>query len=587
MIRRRARGVRTVVPAGSLIGRLPATGQGDAGIVNISDLARQQLAQGGIPPSGSPSPLLPITTHTVLANPTGSTAPPIATAFPNPPAGLTWAYGLTTITITLANDLAALEGLSSTGIAARTTTDTWALRTIGGTANRVTLSNGDGVAGNPTVDISAAYAGQASIATLGTVTTGVWQGTAIDVTHGGTGANLSATGGVGQVLKQASAGTTVSVTTFSVTELAGLGAAVSTFLVTPSSANLAAAVTDEIGSGALVFGTGPTLTTVTLTGATAFPNGEIASTGQLLHGSLTTAVSFATVSNQNAQFSNLDSGGTFSPGLAFARLDNTVNGPTFFLGKSRGSKGTPAAVQSGDLLGLFEFDGDDGSTANAFPVRAGQWRTEVDGTVTTSVVPTRMTWRTMNTGGTFAERMRLSSAGGLSVGAVTDAGTQNILAAGTVTANTGGSNLTDQIFDNFNTSTAQLNKVNNTTFTSVTGLSHAVAAGKTYQLHGRLSVTTGVAGGIKVQLAAGGATVTSASISAWAYNTTTMVAASTVTALTTPFIAFTGVVTDILIEGAMVVNAGGTPAIQAAQNAGSAVTTSVFINSLFNMMRTT
>jgi hypothetical protein len=38
-------------------------------------------------------------------------------------------------------------------------------------------------------------------------------------------------------------------------------AAVATWLATPSSANLAAAVTDETGSGALVFGTSPTLTT--------------------------------------------------------------------------------------------------------------------------------------------------------------------------------------------------------------------------------------------------------------------------------------------------------------------------------------
>lgn len=43
------------------------------------------------------------------------------------------------------------------------------------------------------------------------------------------------------------------------TGVAGLGAGVATFLGTPSSANLASAVTGETGSGALVFGTGPTL----------------------------------------------------------------------------------------------------------------------------------------------------------------------------------------------------------------------------------------------------------------------------------------------------------------------------------------
>ena len=45
------------------------------------------------------------------------------------------------------------------------------------------------------------------------------------------------------------------------TGVSGLGAGVATFLATPSSANLATAVTDETGSGALVFATSPTLVT--------------------------------------------------------------------------------------------------------------------------------------------------------------------------------------------------------------------------------------------------------------------------------------------------------------------------------------
>jgi hypothetical protein len=45
------------------------------------------------------------------------------------------------------------------------------------------------------------------------------------------------------------------------TGVSGLGTSVATFLATPSSANLLAAVTDETGTGALVFATSPTLTT--------------------------------------------------------------------------------------------------------------------------------------------------------------------------------------------------------------------------------------------------------------------------------------------------------------------------------------
>jgi hypothetical protein len=52
------------------------------------------------------------------------------------------------------------------------------------------------------------------------------------------------------------------------TGLTSLGSGVATWLGTPSSANLASAVTDETGSGALVFGTSPTIATSTITGYT-------------------------------------------------------------------------------------------------------------------------------------------------------------------------------------------------------------------------------------------------------------------------------------------------------------------------------
>ena len=63
------------------------------------------------------------------------------------------------------------------------------------------------------------------------------------------------------------------------TGISGLGTGVATLLATPSSANLAAAVTDETGSGSLVFATSPTLVTPilgtptsgTLTNATGLP----------------------------------------------------------------------------------------------------------------------------------------------------------------------------------------------------------------------------------------------------------------------------------------------------------------------------
>jgi len=54
------------------------------------------------------------------------------------------------------------------------------------------------------------------------------------------------------------------------TGVSGLGTGVATFLATPSSANLAAAVTGEAGSGALVFDTSPAITTSITTSSTSF-----------------------------------------------------------------------------------------------------------------------------------------------------------------------------------------------------------------------------------------------------------------------------------------------------------------------------
>ena len=64
------------------------------------------------------------------------------------------------------------------------------------------------------------------------------------------------------VLGTPASGTLTSCTGLPVsTGISGLGTGVATFLATPSSANLAAAVTNETGSGLLVFATSPTLTT--------------------------------------------------------------------------------------------------------------------------------------------------------------------------------------------------------------------------------------------------------------------------------------------------------------------------------------
>ncbi len=70
------------------------------------------------------------------------------------------------------------------------------------------------------------------------------------------------------------------------TGVSGLGSGIATFLATPSSSNLASAVTDETGSGALVFATSPALVTPslgtpssgTLTNCTGYPTSALSGT---------------------------------------------------------------------------------------------------------------------------------------------------------------------------------------------------------------------------------------------------------------------------------------------------------------------
>lgn len=80
-------------------------------------------------------------------------------------------------TFALANDLGALEGLSGTGLAARTAADTWGTVTITGTSGRISVTNGNGVSGAPTIDLASGVASagtytSVTVDTYGRVTAG-------------------------------------------------------------------------------------------------------------------------------------------------------------------------------------------------------------------------------------------------------------------------------------------------------------------------------------------------------------------------------------------------------------------------------
>ena len=160
---------------------------------------------------------------------------------------------------------------------------------------------------------------QTQITGVGTLTVGTWNATIINSTYGGTGINnggRTITVGTGNVSFTADSGgstitlpSTGTVATLSGTEtlanktltspilgtptsgtltnctnlpistgISGLASGVINFLQTPSSSNLIAAITDETGTGSLVFGSSPVITTpeLTLSTTTSTTQGRIA-----------------------------------------------------------------------------------------------------------------------------------------------------------------------------------------------------------------------------------------------------------------------------------------------------------------------
>ena len=183
--------------------------------------------------------------------------------------------GANNIQVMATNSIATYTCILTSG----TTAASWSVTYSAGTAGTVT-----------SVDVSG---GTTGLTTSGGPVTGsgtiTLSGT-LNVANGGTGTTAS-TGSGSVVLANSPSLTTPNLGTPSAvtltnatglpvsTGVTGLGTNVATFLATPSSANLASAVTDETGTGALVFANSPSLTTpnlgtpsaATLTNATGLP----------------------------------------------------------------------------------------------------------------------------------------------------------------------------------------------------------------------------------------------------------------------------------------------------------------------------
>jgi hypothetical protein len=138
------------------------------------------------------------------------------------------------------------------------------------------------------------------------------------------------------------------------TGVSGLGTGVATFLATPSSANLASAVSDETGTGALVFANSPTLVTPALGTPSALIGTNITGTASgLTAGNVTTN---ANLTGAITSVGNATSLGSFSSSnLLSALTDETGTGSAVFATSPTlvtPILGTPTSVTLTNATGL-------------------------------------------------------------------------------------------------------------------------------------------------------------------------------------------------------------------------------------------
>ena len=206
------------------------------------------------------------------------------------------------------------------------------------------------------------------------------------------------------------------------------GAGVATFLATPSSANLAAAVTNETGSGALVFATSPTLVTPALgTPASGVMTNVTGTASGLTAGNVTTNANLTggvtSVGNAATVVTNANlTGGVTSVGNAATVVTNAnLTGHVTSVGNAA-VLGTFSSAQLSAALS------DETGTGVAVFDTAPSFTTSIDGgeTFAAFATPTTLTVGAAATTGTIGYNSTAASTTNISTGAVASATTKTI-----------------------------------------------------------------------------------------------------------------------------------------------------------------
>jgi hypothetical protein len=189
------------------------------------------------------------------------------------------------------------------------------------------------------------------IATVGTITTGTWHGTKVGLLYGGTNADLSATGGASQFLKQASSGAAITVVQvadadLSVTDITTNNVSTTAHGFAPKAPNDATRYLDGTGAWSVPAGGG----------------------GGGTPGNPTASVGLAAVNGSASTYMRSDGAPALSQAIAptwtgqhiFAQTTGTTTQPVKVLGKASQSvenwRSTLGTSQTGNHLSCYNSD---------------------------------------------------------------------------------------------------------------------------------------------------------------------------------------------------------------------------------------